>query len=457
MDLDVQATLDLHMFPDKNEVLQLLKAHNFKVTKQGSDPDMVLLEGTFLNLRAVRPQLQKHLQENGHHTEHRANRNRPVSASDGIATGAFPKDSHSPLSLMNGSHHGHVVDGLNTNSSEAYLSERSLAVSRGPTSFDRSSASSRQLVSSYCHSVDFRSSGNPSYLWQDLGAPQSLPTFPSNTLTTKPPLPLGTSSTRKITLPVDADVFRYTCSFRKDRIDTIIKTHGVECIPEGNSEIKCLTLRGKDCEKAREKLENLFQEMMLSLRTHEIPLSGFNHAKTAQMASQIQKLKDVYKVLVRQTETSIVIIGSPADSYAMKQQLLGEPIGLAASGRTGRSTDRGPRSHRSLSVPKSQKLRSDQDSRTNRTELDPSTRSHTYSPANYKDDYQHGGTSVVATRRRTNSESRERTEAQRPVPKAQPEPMTPSSGHQMPSTKKYTLGLKGLNLKGKFSGKYFKN
>lgn len=440
MDLDVQATLDLHMFPDKNEVLQLLKAHNFKVTKQGSDPDMVLLEGTFLNLRAVRPQLQKHLQENGHHTEHRANRNRPVSASDGIATGAFRKDSHSPLSLMNGSHHGHVVDGLNTNSSEAYSSERSLAVSRSPASLDRSSASSYQSVSSYYHSRDLRSSGHPGYLLKDSGAPQSLPIFPSNTLTTKPPLPLGTSSSRETTFQVDADLLHYTWSFRKDDVDNILKTCGVQDTTNENAGVTTVVLVGKDPERAKQKLLELTHVTSLSLYTQEIPLSQLRHLESVQIAKRIQIFKDMYNVYIRQSPTSIVIVGSSTESYEMKQRLLGESVVLSGSTRTGREAVRGPKTRRSASLPKQPKSRPDQFPNT-QMDSPPGYASMAYSPSNYKDEKEFRGNAIVGSRRRTSSESREWMFEHRPQPKAESEHMSPSSGATMPQVKKSALNV----------------
>ncbi|KAG5264688.1 hypothetical protein AALO_G00256920 [Alosa alosa] len=449
VDLPVQAMLDLSMFPDQSEVHHLLKKHNFKVTQASSSPGKtVLLEGTFLSLRAVRAQLQKQLQEPlRHHTGHHANGDRPLSPLDGIVSGALPEHSSRTLPHLNGSH-GYMSE-RPFNSSQDHLSPSSLSVSRSPTGLDSSSSNSEQSLSSYYLSRDGRSSRNPSYFLQDSGAPQSLPIFPSDNLTTKPPLQRETSSTRETTLVVDTDVFCYTWSFRKDYADTILKKYAIECRTDGNSEVKNLTLKGRECERAKQELGGLFESVSLSLCTQEIPLSGLSHPMRSQIAKQIQKYKDIFKVIVRQTEKSIVIIGSSSESYEMKQRVLGEPVGLPASGRTGRDTERGPRTRRSSSLPKQQKLRYDQDSRTRLDSAGPQT----YSPSHYQDSKHHEEAAMARSRSRTSSESRERTVAQRPVPNAQQEPMSPSRGRQLPLMKKplHFLERNAASLKSKFT------
>ncbi|XP_062385095.1 uncharacterized protein si:dkey-154b15.1 [Sardina pilchardus] len=435
VDLPVEATLDLSMFPDQSEVLRLLQKHNFEVSQAGSSPGIVLLQGTFLSLRAVRTLLQKQLQEPlQHHARHHANGDRPLSLLDGNASGALPKYSSRTLPYANGSH-GNASERSTTNSSQDYLSARSSSVSRSPAGLDSSSAGSEQSLSSYYHSRDGRSSRKPGYLLQDSGAPQSLPIYPSETLTTKPPLQRVTSSIRETTLPVEADAFCYTWSFAKDNVDTILKRYGIEYGTEGNSGVTTLILKGRECERAKQELGVLFQKVSSSLCTQEIHLSELSHVRKSQIGKEIQKCKDIFKVMIRQTDNSIVIIGTSSDSYAMKQRVLGEPEALPAPGRTGRNTERGSTARRSASLPKHQKLRSDQDSRTRMDSAGPQT----YSPLPYQDSKPHERAVMAGSRSRTSSESRDRAVAHRSVPNTQLEPTSPSRGHQKPPSMKETL------------------
>ncbi|XP_012673825.2 uncharacterized protein si:dkey-154b15.1 [Clupea harengus] len=433
VDLPVQATLDLRMFPDQSEVRRLLRNHNFKVSELS--PGKVLLDGTFLSLRAVRSQLQRQLQEARPH----ADRDRSVFTSNDTASGALTEDSYRAQPHVNGSH-VYEREGSYTNNSQDYVRPGG------------SSASSDQSLSPSYHSWERSSSQNQSYLSQDSEAPQSLPNFPKDTLTGKPPLQRGTASPREISLQVDADSYRYTWTFKNDLVTDILITHGVEATTNELSGITTLTLKGKGCERAMQKLQDLISDTSSTLRTQEISLSTLSHEQRVQIGKQVQRFKDVYKVFVKQSQSSILIIGSstdsyemkqsllgePVHSYEMKQRLLGEPVALSSSVRTGRDTERGPRTRRSSSLPKQPKLRPDQHSSA-RLESPPVSASQAYSPSHYQGDEPRGGAAMGGSRRGSSSDRREKTTVQRPVHKADKQNMAPSSGAPMPPLKKNAL------------------
>ncbi|KAL2080471.1 hypothetical protein ACEWY4_024264 [Coilia grayii] len=445
VDLPVQATLDLNKFSDPSEVRQLLRKHYFNVSELSSGK--VLLEGTFLSLRAVRAQLCRLLQQG---TEHSTNRERSVSASSGTVHDVCPKKS-TTLPHVNGTH-GCGDDWTHTNSSQRHLSTGSSSVSRSPLGYDSSSASSDQSLSSSHRSRERVRSyhGNHSHSLQNSDTHQSL--FPSDTLTSKPPLQRRTLSAREtypmeISFQVDTDVFRYTCSFRKDLVDNILKSYGVEVTLYADSGITTLTLKGKDCETAKQKLQDLINQTSIPLRTQEILLTELSHDEAVQIAKRIQMYKDVYNVLVRQSGNSVVIIGSSEDSYEMKQRLLGKSVDLLGSARIGRGTERGPRMTRSSSLPKQPKVRPEQGYNT-RLNSSSGPSSMAYSPFHYQDDKHLGGAGM--SHRRTSSETREKIMSRRPVPKEAPQDLGPSSGGKAPQLKKTALNLSPAAITEKF-------
>lgn len=436
VDLPVQATLDISMFPDLPEVYGLLSQHRFKVSELS--PGMVLLDGTFLNLRAVRAQLQRRLQD----AVIQASRGRCVSAYalngyDGAYGEQFCKDTvpasrTRTLPLTNGpSSYKHLSDISHARSpSPAYITDRSLPLRRSPPSyFDSASVSSDHSPSSLSSWNQLQPSRNMGYFYEDSG-PHSLPIFPTQTLTSKPPLHRRALSPKEITIPVDADAFCYTWSFKKTEKDDILYRYSTESTIDENCGVINLTLKGRECEKARGALQNLFTEVHSSLREQTIPLKDLSYLKQAEIANKLTKLKEKYNVIIKQTEDVILIIGSSTDSYAVKQLALGESVTTAALERQSRSVERKLRPQRSSSLPKQTKLRSVQDD-TRRKEAPAAVSvSSTRSPSHYQD--QEG--IFIGMSRRSSSESRGKEKAQSPLPSLEPEVGSTSSS-KMPKMK----------------------
>uniref|UniRef100_UPI003AADDE82 RNA-binding protein 43 n=1 Tax=Centroberyx gerrardi TaxID=166262 RepID=UPI003AADDE82 len=318
VDLPVEATLHLSKFLDKAEVHRLLGSHGFVVTEQHKD--QVRVKGSFTKLRAVKARLEELLNSQ---TQTRI-----------LSSGAVPKNYTNGSLRPDGNRHRFVSQ-----------DELSFASPSSPTS-----------------SLS-RASGSPEY-----GAPQS----PRRNL-------LPSARSRGESFTADADVLNYAQCFRKKDIDVILDSHKVELeVLDLAPGLTNVTLLGKSANNAMGKLQSILNDLDKTLRTQEITLADIDHNRQVDLAKRIQKYKDIYGlVLISQVNGTVRLIGPSADSYELKQRLLGMTVDQPAFERTGRTMGRGPK-WRSSSMSKIKTK--------DGAERAPPAGARGYSPSRYRDD-----------------------------------------------------------------------
>ncbi|CAB1350846.1 unnamed protein product [Coregonus sp. 'balchen'] len=329
VDMPVKATLDVSVFPNDREVLRLLDIHGFKVYKLRHG--QLLVQGSFLKLRAVKAQLQQLLHQD----------NQPQN-------NPFPTQRQRPClwdlqSLHQDAPHQWYCNACWEHESyvcweqESYFNQFAHVLqSSSPTNSSRDSESPCSLSSPR--------SGNPS--------PSLLaPGYGANVTHRRNPSPSRSRSA--VSFLMDTDVLRYALCFRKNDIDTILGSNNIQMDVQPNecSDISSVVLEGKSPKSAMEKLQDFLTALNSTLRTQEIPLGTLDHNRQVRIGKLIQKYNSVYPtVLVNQVGDILRLVGPSRDSYDMMQILLGKPLELPPAGRTGRALDRGSRDRRSSSL-----------------------------------------------------------------------------------------------------------
>ncbi|XP_070778039.1 RNA-binding protein 43 [Enoplosus armatus] len=288
MDVPVEATVHLNVFPNKTEVREILRSNGFVCTDLSSD--RVRVKGSFLKLKTVAASLESLLKSQ-------------------TKTDIAPYSS-SPAPMVSS---GAISKYYANNSSDG---NRSRSGSRNKPL--------RAFPSSHPLSPEYRDSSSPR---------------PDQHCSVRP---------GKESFVVDADVFMYADRLRKKDINCILDSHNVKMdvcqVGDGFN----VTLLGKSASTAVGKIQSLLNDLNKSLRTQEVPLKDMNYEGKA-LLERIQKKKNIYDlVLIRAMNDTLHLIGPSGESYKLKQSLLGNPVDQ--SGRTGRTFNKNSRA-RSSSLP----------------------------------------------------------------------------------------------------------
>ncbi|XP_069032319.1 RNA-binding protein 43 [Embiotoca jacksoni] len=402
MDLQVEATVHLNKFPDEAEALRILRLHHFqKIDDLGGG--QVRVRGCFSNLKAAKALLEQ-LVEPPSKTTLRSSSPLPTS-------GAVSK---------------------------YYCStDRGRSPSRDEP--PRASPSSPAASSSSSCSSSYASASSRSRpTSQEYGA-----SFSSDRRASR--------SAARLSFVVDSDVFRYAQRLRARDIEDIVNAHDVRMDVRDGDGRSDVTLLGRSSWAAAGKLQSVLDNLSKSLRTQEVPLEDMNREGRALLET-IRKNRNVYSsVLVCELSDGLHLVGPSSESYELKQRLLGTP-----GGRAGRSVDRNSSRRRTSSLPATGRKNADGESRDVArpppagTPPGPSERQGGkrggVEPQQGAAD-RHG----PALRRRSHSESRRTTEAERVSGRAQERentrPPPQAAGKKVPQFKKSLFNLKNINQK----------
>lgn len=151
--------------------------------------------------------------------------------------------------------------------------------------------------------------------------------------------------TARACFTVDRDVLEYAKCLRRKDMDLLLSHEvGVSLSTVDGSMV---TLSGKSSNTLN-KLKALLDNLHRTLRTQCVPLKDLS-PEGRSLAARIQKNSHVYgSVLVQRRKTNLHLVGPSADSYLLKQLLLGRTVDQDP--RTGRTMDRKP-TRRSSSLP----------------------------------------------------------------------------------------------------------
>ncbi|KAK9526559.1 hypothetical protein VZT92_015251 [Zoarces viviparus] len=291
MDLPVEATVHLDVFPDKAKVRDILRSHGFTLTDLSGD--QVRVKGSFLDLKAAKACLE------------------PLLSSKHIP--AVPKASSGAISKRPAGNSS--VSGGN----------------RGRSKSPRASQSSANTSS-------------PSPPHTHPSSPESRASF------SPPPDQRGSFRPGRESFVVDVDVWRYAEQLRKKDIEDIRVSHHVEMEVREVGESCDVTLLGKSARTAAGKLQSLMDDLSKSLRTQEVPLKDMDRDGKA-LLKRIQKERNIHlSVVVWPMNDTLHLIGPSAASYELKQRLLGRPVE-----RTGRTSEKSSRRRSSSLQPISRK------------------------------------------------------------------------------------------------------
>lgn len=337
VDFHVEATVHLNVFHNQTQVRDILRSRGFTLRDLASD--QVRVSGSFLKLRAVKASLETLLD-----AQAKADI-RPSSSSSSLV----PKAS------------SRAIPKYYTNRSDANRSQLNKQPAPSSPTFSSSS--------SYNHSAS-----------------------PEHDVYLKP---------EKEIFVVDANVFDYAEKLRKKDIDSILDSHIVKMSLHPVADSYNITLQGRSTAVALFKLQSLLDHLSKSLRVQEVPLKNMIPG-TKAFLERIQRNRNVYRsVLVCPKRDKLHLIGPSAESYELKQRLLGMTVD--PSGRSGRTADKTCR-RRSSSLPPVSHKRTDRDGVVGATG---------YTPSKYQDIKQEGtepeqGAAAALSgpcRRRSNSES----------------------------------------------------
>ncbi|XP_057210801.1 uncharacterized protein si:dkey-154b15.1 isoform X3 [Triplophysa rosa] len=290
LDMQAEAWLDVSMFSRQKEISDLLHGYGFRVSETTSG--QLHLQGSFLTLKVLRPKLME-LQAQESHIRRRTSSPYTNSYSNGSASNYGLSD----LEYLNDSTPRRRP--INGRSVHAGARSPSTGTTSGSPEFYKNLPLSR---------TDSPAEG--SYSTQD--------SF--SFLKTKNP-----SSARhtEMSFPVEADVFRYIMSFKKDVIKKIESEHRTQIKHEGDSEhLITVKLSGGACEEAAKELSSFMQEMASSLRTQEIDLNKLESRQKKQISQNVCTFQQRYTVLITQNANILQIVGTSSDSYQAMENIL---------------------------------------------------------------------------------------------------------------------------------------
>ncbi|XP_033950390.1 RNA-binding protein 43 [Pseudochaenichthys georgianus] len=265
MDLPVEATVHLNLFPNEAEVIELLQSHGFSLTYLSQD--QVRVKGSFLKLKAAKASLEQIVKSDS----------KTVPKASYASSGAVSK--HYP---------------------------RNSSVSNANRSRDKPPHSSPSSPSS---------SSPPS-------SPNKLPSPPYKASPSPEPDQRGSFSPRSESFIVDEDVFRYAHRLRKRDIDGIVECHNVRMAVVKVGDSASITLHGKSARTAVGKLQSLLDDLNQSLRTQEVLLKDMDQEGRV-LLEKIKKDRNIYNsVLVCPMDVKLRLIGPSRESHDLKHILL---------------------------------------------------------------------------------------------------------------------------------------
>ncbi|KAK5883164.1 hypothetical protein CesoFtcFv8_019524 [Champsocephalus esox] len=263
MDLPVEATVHLNLFPNKAEVIELLQSHGFSLTYLSQD--QVRVNGSFLKLKAAKASLEQIVKSD------RKTAPKASNASSGAVSKHYPRNS---------------------------------SVSNANRSRDKPPHSSPSSPSS---------SSPPS-------SPNKLPSPPYKA--SPSPDQRGSFSPRSESFIVDEDVFRYAVRLRKRDVDGIVECHNVRMAVVKVGDSANITLHGKSARTAVGKLQSLLDDLNQSLRTQEVLLKDMDQ-EGRLLLEKIKKDRNIYNsVLVCPMDVKLRLIGPSRESHDLKHILL---------------------------------------------------------------------------------------------------------------------------------------
>ncbi|KAG9279578.1 hypothetical protein AMEX_G5113 [Astyanax mexicanus] len=372
VDMTVETNLILTKFSNPQDVQSQLESNGFKITKNGSD---LHLKGSFLSLMLLRKQLARLQAQDAFHKR---------TSSSGLFNGY----SSASISQMEASsNHDHVIsNGVHTG--------RRRPMVDGPSPLLAVSPASPNLP----QSAEYGDPGSD-------GSPRSPHSYDYDSYSKSP-----STKPKQASLLVDKDVLDYAFKYEEDVFKKIEKLGEMSVVDD--KEVSTVTFSGKNCEKAKQKLETCIKKITPHLRTQEIDLNNYDPGQQEKIYRRIQLYEDKMPgVIIKQYNETVKLIGSSTKSFEMKQKLL-EHINLPSTQRErGRSLER-KSTQRSSSLPRQYKHKEWGTDQGRSAEP-----KYSATPTNYQEELQsrqaQGRSNEPQSRRRSNSESRDKNKAGR--------------------------------------------
>ncbi|KAA0710577.1 hypothetical protein E1301_Tti015751 [Triplophysa tibetana] len=287
LDMQAEAWLDVSMFSRPKEISDLLLGYGFSVSETSSG--QLHLQGSFLMLKVIRHKLME-LQAQESHIRRRTSSPYTNSYSNGSASNhglsdfEYLNDSTSRHRPINGRS---VYAGARSPSTET--------TSGHPEFYKNLSRTDSPAEGSYSTQDSF------SFLE-----------------TQDPPSARHTD----ISFPVEADVFRYTMSFKNDVIKKIESQHRTQIKHEGDSEHLTVKLSGGVCDEAAKELSSFMLKIGSSLRKQIIDLNKLERWQIKQISQNVRTFQEKYTVLITQNANILQIVGTSSDSFQAKADIL---------------------------------------------------------------------------------------------------------------------------------------
>ncbi|TSK28292.1 RNA-binding protein 43 [Bagarius yarrelli] len=389
VDMPVETTLHLSLFPNHESVRKLLESYDFTITED--IPGRVQLKGSFLKLKLLRTQLIQLLchdhhrfrpssaLHNGYSLGYELERNHPesrlvsksisrnvrdvdavsqqellVSAPSSTSfqvsgSSGSPRIPQTPNSFYNVRNASSLVDAVAEEYQKQSRNQPVLAHGRRPCADGASSnPSAHNLLQQY---KDFASTGSTSHAadtmhtsHEDLDSSEFRRCLSSDASS-------SSSSGGVSSIYVATDIINFIQTQHKDVIQKIRKNNGTKIEVQADAEVATVTFSGKNSKKAQACLLNTIYEITPSLITQKINLKNFDRAKQLQILERIERNRD-RGVMITQCHDVIKLVGTSKESFEMMQVLLGHNDELSR----GRPMERSSKVRRSSSLPRLYKM-----------------------------------------------------------------------------------------------------
>ncbi|XP_036421853.1 uncharacterized protein si:dkey-154b15.1 [Colossoma macropomum] len=432
VDMGVETTLDISMFPNPREALQLIEEHGFEVTKPSTG--RLHLKGSFLNLKLLRKKLT-HLLAQGVPLQSRS----PPALSNGYSSASSAPVSRSEPDRLedryiakSSSKYGHLIgNGVHVWNRSPVVDGASVLSGVSPASLTRPQPTSP--------------------VHGDSDSPRSLPNLHADSYS-RP-----TSSRREASVLVDRDILDYALVYREDVFKEMNMNYGAEMSVIDDKDITVVKFLGINCQKAQAKLQALIEDIGPKLRKQEINLKEYRPVQQKQIRDRIQHYKD-WGVVIKQDDDTIKLVGTSTRSFLVMQMLLGMNDDPSTSSQRGRELERGSRLRRSSSLQREHRVSSVRETDQGRSPKPDyqASAAKDYSPSHYQEEDQSRREpqkrppNEQPGRRRSSSVDRHKYRETREQPKQIEPLLLPSGGEEKTFTTKKTPTIKkslgaGLN------------
>lgn len=286
LDMQAEAWIDVSMFSRQKEISDLLLGYGFSVSETRSG--QLHLQGSFLTLKVIRHKLME-LQAQESNI-----RRRTSSPYTSYSNGSASNHGLSDLEYLTDSESRRRP--INGRSVYAGARSPSIGTTSGSPEFYKNLSRTDSPAEGSCSTQD-----SFSFL-----------------KTKNPPSARHT----EISFPVEAEVFRYTMSFKNDVIKKIESEHRTQIKHEGESEHLTVKLSGGACEEAAKELSSFMQKIASSLRKQIIDLNMLESWQIKQISQNVLTFQEKYTVLITQNANILQIVGTSSDSYQAKTNIL---------------------------------------------------------------------------------------------------------------------------------------